>query len=84
MMDVEGQGRLRRRDRVRLINERAKLGDIVNENSADDNEETKSTSATATMASIYYPFIIFLTVLLVLFYLITLRKGGNRKSVIHD
>ena len=67
-MDVEGQEKLRRRDRVRKINQAAK--------GIKDGEET---SASTSKFGFYYPFIVFLFILFVLLYVISSRKGGNRR-----
>lgn len=74
-MDIEGQGKLRRRDRVRKINETTKFGPDATEENAT-SQEPKSTAHAATT---HYPFVIFVIILFVLLFLITSRKGGNRK-----
>jgi hypothetical protein len=79
-MDIEGQGKLRRRDRVRKINETAKFGPD-DENNSEDNKGGTGT-AVAQSASTHYPFIIFIIILMGLLYLITSRKGGTRKAIV--
>lgn len=74
-MDLEGQGKLRRRDRVRKINETAKFGPDVDGVVADEEKSAQSNP----VASTHYPFVIFVFILFVLLFLITSRKGGNRK-----